>query len=939
MSSEEHVEKHPDEKEIITVEEQEEFLRVLKQLNLVKPPKPAPAAKKEYKFWQTQPVPGIDEFPEDHAPIDAPKSVNDVRQEPYQMPPGFLWDEIDLTVDEQVNEVYELLTQNYVEDDDNMFRFDYSPDFLKWALTPPGFLKNWHIGVRNAKNNKLMAFISGVPAKVRVYEKTLKMAEINFLCVHKKLRTKRLAPVLIREITRRVNLKDIWQAVYTAGVLLPMPVAKCRYFHRSLNPKKLIEVGFSPLPPRMTMTRMVKMLKLPDQTATPGFRPMQKKDVQQVTALLKGYVKKFKLVVDMDQNEVAHWMLPRDGVVSSFVVENPSTKKITDVCSFYHLPSTIIGNDKYKTLRAAYSYYNVATSVPLTQLMQDALIMARNTNFDVFNALSLMDNMEFLQELKFGPGSGDLHYYLYNWRCPRMTGDQSTNAHNQQRRPKHVPPAAKGVAYSLCLCCSLCVRPIMAEEGVQLLKRNDHGFDPTDPAACGVKPYGTVITLAMTLNYIIGTGCFGLPFAFMQAGIVLTSSILVVGALGALVTMNYTLESLARAEGVCAATRGGGPLHRLTYRKFDFSMVGEMFAGKVGKVVVQIVMALYGIGTLWSYASVFASSVASIFFEYVLGDKCDAYAANVASGCLDAYYINMVIFAVIVISMVLLDISEQASIQKFLTAYRILALFIMLVTMLIKMGVDGGDAIAARYAHIGAFNWANFGKGFGPTILALNCHYNMPDALQPLNPKSVARKVAFGSLIIAGSFYLLIGILGALAFDEINPLASLMWGDYTGCGNGWSKCASTNPIGTFIHIMILVFPIVNVTSAYPMVGVTIGDNILLSMPKAFTAPLGPTMARNACRLLVAVPPLLLAVFFKKLDFIFSVAGLFGFLLGLSIPCWFQVVGSRYCQRVWGFSGASITPFTVDFISSIGAAATLLAVSLVITAVAIATLNA
>jgi glycylpeptide N-tetradecanoyltransferase len=48
-----------------------------------------------------------------------------------------------------------------------------------------------------------------------------------------------------QEITRRVNLHDIWQAVYTAGVLLPRPVAECQYWHRSLNPKKLIAVGFS----------------------------------------------------------------------------------------------------------------------------------------------------------------------------------------------------------------------------------------------------------------------------------------------------------------------------------------------------------------------------------------------------------------------------------------------------------------------------------------------------------------------------------------------------------------------------------------------------------------------------------------------------------------------------------------------------------------------
>lgn len=52
--------------------------------------------------------------------------------------------------------------------------------------------------------------------------------EINFLCVHKKLRSKRLAPVLIKEVTRRVNLKGIFQAVYTAGAVLPTPVASCR---------------------------------------------------------------------------------------------------------------------------------------------------------------------------------------------------------------------------------------------------------------------------------------------------------------------------------------------------------------------------------------------------------------------------------------------------------------------------------------------------------------------------------------------------------------------------------------------------------------------------------------------------------------------------------------------------------------------------------------
>ena len=35
--------------------------------------------------------------------------------------------------------------------------------------------------------------------------------------------------------------------MYTAGVVLPKPVGTCRYWHRSINPKKLIEVKFSHL--------------------------------------------------------------------------------------------------------------------------------------------------------------------------------------------------------------------------------------------------------------------------------------------------------------------------------------------------------------------------------------------------------------------------------------------------------------------------------------------------------------------------------------------------------------------------------------------------------------------------------------------------------------------------------------------------------------------
>ena len=182
---------------------------------------------KSHKFWNTQPV-VQDEEEEDgegassedvvNGPIDV-KTVEEVRVEPYGMPDGYEWATMNVGNEGELEDIYTLLTNNYVEDDEAMFRFDYSPAFLVWALTPPHYSSDLHIGVRAERSGKLVGFISGVPANMIVNGAEVPMVEINFLCVHKKLRSKRLAPVLIKEVTRRVNLTGVWQAVYTAGSL------------------------------------------------------------------------------------------------------------------------------------------------------------------------------------------------------------------------------------------------------------------------------------------------------------------------------------------------------------------------------------------------------------------------------------------------------------------------------------------------------------------------------------------------------------------------------------------------------------------------------------------------------------------------------------------------------------------------------------------------
>mmetsp|Transcript_3283 Transcript_3283/g.8590 ORF Transcript_3283/g.8590 Transcript_3283/m.8590 type:complete len:413 (-) Transcript_3283:228-1466(-) len=385
--------------------------------------------KDKYAFWETQPVAQFDgdageggssadtetkSLEREDGPIDALKTPADVKKEPYNLPANFEWCECDMNDNATREEVYALLVNNYVEDDDEMFRFNYSAAFLKWALQPPGYKLEWHIGVRATSSRKLVGFITAIPATIRVRSASMPMVEINFLCVHKKLRAKRLAPVLIKEITRRVNLHDIWQASYTAGVVLPKPVATARYYHRSINPKKLIEINFSRLSSRMTMARTIKLYKLPDTPATPGLRPMVEADVPQVTGLLAEYLHGYQLAPQLDEEEVRHWLMPVEDVIDCYVADD-GTGNITDFLSFYTLPSSVLHNPQHDILKAAYMYYTVANTVPVAQLMNDALILARDKNYDVFNALDIFQNQDFLKELKFGIGDGHLQFYLYNY--------------------------------------------------------------------------------------------------------------------------------------------------------------------------------------------------------------------------------------------------------------------------------------------------------------------------------------------------------------------------------------------------------------------------------------------------------------------------------------------------------------------------------------------
>ena len=71
----------------------------------------------------------------ENAAIEDDKNVKEISVKPYPLPEGYRWDTLDTSDPETLKELYTLLNRNYVEDDDEMFRFDYQPEFLNWYVS------------------------------------------------------------------------------------------------------------------------------------------------------------------------------------------------------------------------------------------------------------------------------------------------------------------------------------------------------------------------------------------------------------------------------------------------------------------------------------------------------------------------------------------------------------------------------------------------------------------------------------------------------------------------------------------------------------------------------------------------------------------------------------------------------------------------------------
>lgn len=361
-----------------------------------------------YNFWDKQPL---------------CKIITEFNIESIKLTEDFIWDNsIDLADDIQCNEVVTFLNKHYAEDINEKFRIKVTTDFIKWAVIGNRNPKHIHcLALRVAKSNLMVGFICSYPITVQIQKNKLSTTEVNFLCVHKKLRGKNVCTLLIKELINMCVHNNLQHAYFTSNKLLPKHFASCQFYHRALNVDLLYKTKFINLNNNgmETMLSDVKRtLSLPSQPINKNFVKLQEDDIDSAYAILTDYLSRYSFYPIFSKDEFKNHFY-NNKIVTTYV--NKDVTGVTDIISYYKSQLTVL-NSPYIINQAQLYYYSSINETPF-RLIKDMMIIAKSEGMDVFSAFNIMENINVLKELHFELGTGTINSYLYNYNCSELNNN------------------------------------------------------------------------------------------------------------------------------------------------------------------------------------------------------------------------------------------------------------------------------------------------------------------------------------------------------------------------------------------------------------------------------------------------------------------------------------------------------------------------------------
>ncbi|KAI5190206.1 glycylpeptide N-tetradecanoyltransferase [Nematocida minor] len=302
----------------------------------------------------------------------------------------------------ELSSVTALLMNHYIEDSTASFSLQYSQEFLKWQLSSPSVFPGWNVGMYDG--SELVGFISAAAINIRIKESRPKTAVVNFLCIHKEYRKRRLAPVLIKEVTRRVNEEGIYTALFTSGEKLPYIFTRSRYYHKILRKGDLVESGFCHPEDVSNITKDM----LSQDSPTVHFRKAADSDLPHIFEMYCDKYSKMDISANYTYEQFEYYVYNRDRVSDLLISDDGS-----EFVSIFYLDTRSAKTDS--RIKTAYlSYHNMKNGTGSMLGLVDYLL--KMDECDVLNALEIEHNTEsLLRSVGFIKGDGVINYYLFNW--------------------------------------------------------------------------------------------------------------------------------------------------------------------------------------------------------------------------------------------------------------------------------------------------------------------------------------------------------------------------------------------------------------------------------------------------------------------------------------------------------------------------------------------
>ena len=310
-----------------------------------------------------------------------------------------------------------------------------------------------------------------------------------------------------------------------------------------------------------------------------------------------------------------------------------------------------------------------------------------------------------------------------------------------------------------------------------------------------------------------------------------------------------------------------GALHMVKARKFEIVEQCSMFLGPALQLTYLCFLCLYMFGTLWAYGTVFANALAS----------------NVPIPFVNSYLLYLSLFGCIVVPISCMELEEQILIQVVLSLGRVLMVILMVSSIVISSlwGSDNdfGDEMKEG-DDIRPFNINGIHHLLPIAAFAHIFHHSIPALSDPVIDKKELAGIFTATLIFCFFAYTAIGLSVSIFFGS-NTLSSsnLNWVHYGHNSYGFSYFMK-RVVATFI----IMFPGLDVASAFPLNAVTLGNNLFSVVYGKRVHTLKASRGHKiAFRLLGAIPPLIMAAIVSDLGQITDYTGVTGFGIAFIFP--------------------------------------------------------